>query len=362
VGPIEFWPATGDQLDTRVTARAVRDHLSAYFACYVTERGEPVRVTVTTVGSPGFRALTADEHTLLRRAVDSLLFSVITNGTRWSVVRDDRSSGPPTSERYQLVHQNFRPGRESLAVESGPNLHGGLSLATVRFQRPWCVGGWLANPDELLVAALGELLTTPGHASLRERLFRSLEWFRLAHTGSDDVSVLSKAVMMATAFEVLVQAPRHGKTFAIAQALDARCATPSHSRQPTTIGRQSVDLSPVGRWGAHFYDLRSRIVHGDEVPLDAMLLHSTNWLTHLIVADLVMRELIVRELHAAGLIATSAHDGAQLPAQAFPNVTAADMESTLSQLFLQTRFGFRSIHQRLGWLPTPSASHGGSDV
>ena len=352
VGPVEIWPATDEQLEARVPDVATREHLHAYFGCYVTERGAALEcVNVCTLGQNDFRELTPEEHTVVRRAVDALLFAVIGNVARWSVARDDSSNGPPTAERFQLVHQNFRPGHTSLAVQSGPNLHGGLDLSTARFTRPMSVGGWDTRCNDTVLSALGRLLTEQQHETLRDRVFRALEWFRLAHIGADEVSELSRVVMMATAFEVLVQAPRHGKTVAIAQAIDARVATQSHARHPTTIGRQTIDLSPVGQWGANFYDLRSRVVHGDSVPAADLVLKPGDWITQLIAADLLLWEFVIRGLHGGGLVDTPAKKLAALARAAFPNADLSELERTHADAFLRSMFGFSAIHERFGWLP-----------
>lgn len=351
-GSVTFWPST--QLDERVTAEDVRQHLRTYFACYTTERGEPLpSVTICENDTCQLTPPSASQRQARRRAVDALLFTAVGRTTASSIEQDNPSVVPPTSERFQLTHQNFRPGSSTIAVESGPNLHGGIPISGVRFLRPWCLGGHFWKFDDLVLPALGRLCESPEHDELRERVFHALEWFRLAHTGSDDVSKLSKVVMMATAFEVLLHLPRFGKTAAIGEALDGLCATDAHPRSTVRVGKKNITLSPIGQWGVGFYDLRSAIVHGDPIPSDGLLYDAnvSSWIDHLIVADVVLWEVVIRELVSCSLLTMSSSRTGELAAATFPNADPAEIEAALTESFVSLRFRFSRSHEQLGWLP-----------
>lgn len=359
VGPVTFWPSS--QLDERVADGDVRQHLRSYFASYTTERGEPLpSVTVCENDTCQLSAPSPDEMQARRRAVDALLFTAVGKTTASSIAQDNPNIGPPTLERFQLTHQNFRPGSSTIAIELGPNLHGGIPISGVRFPRPWCLGGHFWQFDDLVLPALGRLCVSPDHAESRERVFHALEWFRLAHTGFDDVSQLSKVVMMATAFEVLLRVPKgFRKAAAIGEALDRLCASDAHPRSTVRVGRrESIELSPVGKWGVDFYRLRNDIVHGDRIPPDGLLFDAdvSSWIDHLIVADVVLWEVVIRELISCSLLTTPASGTGALAAATFPNTDPDAIETALIATFVSLRFGLSRSHEQLGWLaPKPDA-------
>lgn len=358
VGPVTFWPSA--QLDKRVPDEDVRQHLRSYLACYTTEKGEPLQsVTICENNSCQLAAPSASEMQARRRAVDALLFTAVGKTTASSLGQDNPSMGSPTSERFQLIHQNFRPGSSTMAVESGPNLHGGIPISGVSFPRPWCLGGHFPTFDDLVLPALGRLCESPEHDEQRERVFHALEWFRLAHTGSDDVSKLSKVVMMATAFEVLLRVPSgFRKSAAIGETLDRLCATDSHPRSTVQLGRESVELSPVGKWGVDFYRLRNAVVHGDRIPSNGLLYDAdiSSWVDHLIVADVVLWEVVIRELVACSLLTLPSSRTGELAAATFSNTDPTAIETALRESFVSLRFQFSRSHKQLGWLPRRPAA------
>jgi len=99
-------------------------------------------------------------------------------------------------------------------------------------------------------------------------------------------------------------------------------------------------------WAWDFYDLRSRIVHGEAVT--AKDLQYKNWITHLIVADLVLLELVKRILYEHGCIGDTLRKNVArwtphssdapevIEAALLPGIMGLDLEDT---------------HEALGWIP-----------
>jgi hypothetical protein len=100
------------------------------------------------------------------------------------------------------------------------------------------------------------------------RLFRSLEWVRLAFANHEGLEPSVRIVAMATAFEVLLGFPEQDKVRHFAGTV-SRYIPPN--RLPTTTllwghGRVSgVTENIVGWWCREFYNFRNRIVRGEEI-------------------------------------------------------------------------------------------------
>lgn len=167
----------------------------------------------------------------------------------------------------------------------------------------------------------------------------------MAKVEDDQVSVLSRAVMVATAFEILLEFPPQGKRRHFVEYVEREVAEPGCRRGARTHENGRVyDLSLAGCWAWDFYNLRSRIVHGD--PVQAQDLIFREWITHLIVADLVfllcMRSLLF-ELRVLG--DSLRRDAAELRDIAGAKDPVADWERQLAR----SHFGHRDVHRTLGW-------------
>ena len=100
-------------------------------------------------------------------------------------------------------------------------------------------------------------------------------------------------------------------------------------------------------WAWDFYDLRSRIVHGDTVT--AMDLRYKGWITHLIVADLVMLELIKRLLYDHRCIC---HDVRRMAAEYAQHSDDSVEEFERGMLPGVLGLDVEGVHEALGWTPT----------
>jgi hypothetical protein len=227
---------------------------------------------------------------------------------------------------------------------------GGWRIGDLVFPQPWHLGGAFGVPDSELIEGWGKVFQTSFPFEIRERLFRSLEWFRLSHTESDEVSVLSRIVMMATAFEILLQVPNvPNKKKWMAEDVAKRCATPKSLKATRHDKKGKPYTYPkIAWWVWDFYDLRNKIVHGDGVP-PKLLRYQTSkrkWLTHLIVADIVFSECIARELYAQKCIGDSVRAVIPKWQKTFPGEKPEIIESLLLDMHL--RFGV--AHRALGWM------------
>jgi hypothetical protein len=325
--------------------QALHAFLDRLFSRYIDHYGQPVRTITVVLRGNTFTPLSSGVHESARRAADALLFSVIAPGVQAAVTSNNPSLVPPTADAYQLVSQCFQLGDDTIAVRVGGSVHA-ANVDRLTIPKPWDVGGSCGFPDEKLLAALGELLHTRKLAAVRERLFSSLEWFRLAHTVGDGSSSFTRAVMLATAFEVLFSLPRHQKTKQFIAEVERRLVRPG-TRKKTALDytRHQHSYSLPGWWAHDFYDLRSRIVHGD--PLKLSMLRYRNWVTHLIVADLVFWQCVATELYSLKLLGNTIRKLSKDYDRLCPNQPAGWHEQDLIDMFLH----FKEVHRALGWLP-----------
>ncbi|MCA9072818.1 MAG: hypothetical protein KDA84_28035, partial [Planctomycetaceae bacterium] len=216
IGPFTAWPWK----KSRVSNSAIADHLENYFKGHVDHYGKPVSTITILSADDSFGTVAPKLMDKARLAVDCLLFAEIYPAVKAAVRTDNTYMAPPTADRYQLVKQQFAPGDSSFVVNIGGTSHMG-QIGKLKVTCPWDRGG-TSFPDEELLNGLAALLGTRVKAADRERIERSLEWFRLAHTSGDGSSTLTKVVMMATAFEILFGLPRHNKTKLFIQSVRDR--------------------------------------------------------------------------------------------------------------------------------------------
>lgn len=369
IGRTAFWPFR-EYARRYIVDGEMRRHLRRYFRCYVDHWRRPVSsIAICTLGKCNLRQLSDREAEELRSARDALVFAQIAPQVKTSVCAyGGQQMGPPSSECYELICQNFRPGDNSLCVRAGSRITGGLEIGKVAFAQPFDLGGHRGVPDNDLLSALGTLSTARGQAKLRQRVFRSMEWFALAHTEAWNVSVSSRLVMMCTAFESLLRLGTGAKKEPLADKLDDLCMTPKIRTSMRTLRdkrtqHKAVTHSDLAWWSYDFYEVRNKIVHGDRLDLQALLYPSADpgsSLSHLIVADLVYWECVVRLLFQNGLIRNDIRDLALKWHEAYP--AWGDVEATVRRFVSGSLgFGFDAVHKALGWADDSEAKDASED-
>ena len=350
LGQVYIWPFSGAEPRKRILDVPTRKHLRRYFRSYVDHEGRAAKtIAICSHGPRGLRLLCDDERWNIRAAVDALAFSCICPATIAAVNVRNNSVGPPSAELFQLVGTTVVPGDDNLAVSAGSGLHGGWMLGEISFAMPWSTGGGIAIPNQRVVEALSKLLLCDPGGSARERIMRSLEWFRFAHIDSEEVSCLSRIVMMATAFEILLEVPSCAdKSDWIANEVAGRCATDDSIFDTAYEGRRGPTARPgVARWAYGFYKIRNEIVHGDEVPFLRLSYPCTRvpWMTQQIAADLLYWELVTRELFRLDCFGEEfSRQAAELRA-----VMPDDPEPRLELSLFEHAMGYGAIHRSLGW-------------
>lgn len=286
-----------------VTNEEIKAYLDKYVKCYVDKHQKLIKaVTIVSYKDKNyFEPLSSEEYQHLNFARNILCFLCISEQSRIALTNNNNSMGPASADIFEMVSQNFVPGTEDIAVESGSMKSGGWTLDEIHFQEPWSTGGFFKNINGNLLAAINKLLQNKGHEDLKNRLLRSIEWFRLAHIENGSISLLFRAVMMATAFEIIFDIPNVGdKAGFLSDKIDQSIAREGFIQKTRKYGKKNENKtrSVAAWWGWDFYKLRNAIVHGDNVPMSNLIY--TDWITQAIVADVVFYSYIVFLLSEAG--------------------------------------------------------------
>jgi hypothetical protein len=344
VGSVEFRPWN----PVEVRDEKIRDYLEQYFACHVDHCGRSCGAATLIGCNETFREFSRGELSRARSAVDALIVATICPQVLRAVSTGNCNIGPPTADRYQLVRQRFQPDEKDLCISVGRSYHYEKLSDQLRITAPLDMGSKFALANDDVLQALGRVISGKGPSDERKRIIRSLEWFRMAHTVGDEASELSAAVMMSTAFEILLEIPNGGgKTEKFIAEVEGHLKRVDSLQLTKPWGKKSKSYSLPGWWANDFYDLRSRVVHGD--PVNQQRLRFTRWITHLIVADVVFWECLVRLLFARGLLGSNIRRNARMWDKVDPKQPAGFHE----QYLLNEHFDFTAAHVALGWLPKP---------
>lgn len=268
VGPVQFWPFNRQTACKYVADVPTRQFLYRYFRRYRNPLAKTVgTVVVCSLGCINHRILNNDELDDIRTAINCLAFSVIGPDTKSKL--DSYPPGMPkeSGRRYDLYIQNFTHENFRLSVP----FYGSVELNKIQLVRGMNISGHPISPDRELLAALGKFLWSNAALSRRVPIARGLEWFLYAHKAADNLSVPSQIVMMATAFEILLQVQSEQyKASSIATKLEALIGAndwaKKHSR-PIRYknGVKHKTRTLPGWWIWKFYQIRNRIVHGESL-------------------------------------------------------------------------------------------------
>ena len=92
--------------------------------------------------------------------------------------------------------------------------------------------------------------------------------------------------MMTTAFEILLDLPKNKKKKKLIKYFEESCNEFGFKKLSRNVYNNEVTINPLNYWTIDFYDLRSKIVHGDTIENSDFIF--SGWITHLIIADIVL--------------------------------------------------------------------------
>jgi len=330
IGKTIFWPWNGSE--AQVASEKTRDMIQRYVSWFVDHHGKPVTtLAMCSYKGKEFQQLSDDEWSEMRGGRDALVFSVICPVVVQSIGRC--SVGLCSAERFQVLPQELSSEDTKLYVQTGHN----LTIGQFSVHRPLGVeSAPIAQPNTDLVSAFNKALAIDFPVGLRTRLFRSLEWFRLAHVAADQVSEFSRIVMLATAFETLLEIPakERDKSMFFTKEIEKRFRTERSILETREHNKKMHEHSKAAWWAYDFYKLRNAIVHGDDVD-PARLRHNTH-ITQKDAADAVLYQIIFQILFRRNCFDSSSY---------LSHLLAKDQEDCLLSFE-----GFEETQQNLGWM------------
>ncbi len=274
VGHVLLQPLSAFQAEPKVAS-----FLHRYFQRYRDMYDMPVETITLCHYHPeqrGYLQPTENrEREAVEDAVNLLLFCAV-----WDYLRDTIGKGwssvpPPNSEMFALMGQAFTEDVLQADQPMVTLLFHGLwqieSLEKLRFCMPLNAHTYANIHVKIqlnlpLLQALQKVFREDFDAQERRRVSRSLEWFRLAHRKDTPAEV--QVVSIATALETLFPPESPNQTRqTLASAVDCwirdRWGNSVIKTSRKNAKGKSIDRTEAGFWMWDFYDLRSKIVHGD---------------------------------------------------------------------------------------------------
>jgi len=247
----------------------LRNFLDRYFGLYVRSDGqtEP-RITVLAVDGLGAFPEEADLP-----KEDVARFTSALMACHLFCLPSQSNAGwmACSSDNFIAFYHSFNPSGQNpgVAFVFGSYVKLGVfgSWDYLRFTTPqYMPTSTLAcSCEESLLANLAAI--AGDQSEQVERIFRSFDWLGLAFANYDGLEYRSRVVSMATAFETLLDLPEKFKGQCFSETVNSLLPPnnlPIARRVGGRRGRQISD-NKVGWWCREFYDLRSKIVHGEQV-------------------------------------------------------------------------------------------------
>lgn len=239
----------------------------------------------------------------IRDAVNALAFIIIASGTIKAVAANNKSSGPSSSDRFQILPWDI-PKNGFAHFKIGSIQHQ-VHIERLQVVKPLYAVVDSDSPIKNYVTDFQKLfeLAANGREDAK-RIIRSLDWFKLSQTNSPDVTFRSKLTMLVTAFEILLKIPKGHKSKAFATTINSyRSASGTDIEIQKSIDNQDQTISKKAAWAYDLYQVRNRIAHGDYVAPNDIWFHSSKstFLNFDIVGCILFNECVSRALADLGI-------------------------------------------------------------
>jgi len=351
IGPILFWPYYKMKDKKRIDNKII-NHLDKYFKQFIDyERKEVKTITICTYNGKYFKILTDKENLLLKSSMNSLFFSTIIPQIITKIRSRNYQFAIPNSDIFNMLICNFYPGSNSLAVQFEGVLNGGWKIGELCFQKPVTTGYSYGEPNEELIGIFDKFMLNQSEIDSK-RLFRCLEWFNYAHRSNSHTSSHAKILMMATAYEIFFNMhDSYNKRDILRKKindlfLDEGIKTEVRKER----NGKEIKLNLAGWWANDFYNLRNKIVHGDEVELKE--LKYKDKISYIDVADLLLWKSIILKSYDKCFIGkekiNSENKIMKILNALCPNNNTD--QSIINRKVLNLKYDFESIYKAIGWI------------
>lgn len=300
IGPFRFWPFR-KRANELVKDSHVRNYLEQVFATYVQpqpfpdQKGKTIPIselTVVTGDKYGFELPL--EGALLNQATNALAFACIDSAGQWNWC---------TSDNFELVQLRFFPGDPNIGYQAGEIAQVksyGWQLGEVLFQVPIYLNHhYIAKYDPDLISGLRFAVNNADRTEV-QTILRALDYFTQACKNSGDVRCEMRIVLMALAFEVLLDLCEENPRRDFRPKIQGLCGDSSEPTQPYeivddrdghVIATEVLTYKQI--WAEEFYKLRNKIVHGRHFRTNDFLF---NGQSHFRIAELFFRVCVRKRL------------------------------------------------------------------
>jgi hypothetical protein len=299
LGDITFW-SFSREADDRIKDPKLKKRLRRHFRCYKNSNGSPNSITVCSFeGKSFYEALNQQEFRHLLEAISALAFAATIGPIETRVQKEQKHKTPPSMSAFDLITRQLDLSSRRYAHVSASLMDLGLTEDRNFFQRPF------ASRGEVFVCEkwtkyLSSYLSLLSSKTLKSRISRSLEFFRLAQAQDDlkdnsgSTTFLTRTVLLTTAFESLLSFPINGKADFFAQYIDSKFSLKNSRKSSRQIrrNRPKVQYSSVAWWAYDFYKLRNPIVHGNSINLERLRFKKDSQFSQMDVAVLVFADCL----------------------------------------------------------------------
>jgi hypothetical protein len=361
LGKVVFRPLSDDALQG--IDQQIADYLRLYFSRFRDLYNAPVNTITLCHYDPEHRGLLEPmsdaQQAEFAGIIDALTFCCIWGELRETFEWGRRIKPPPNSETLESRAHRFSP--DVLADPPMVTLvtHGLMHTEQVDkifFQMPLPAHHrGKIQPNLELLELLNQVFNDSFDPQLRERLLRSLRWFRIAHRQVQTIDAEIQIVEICTALEVLLnlQRDRNRKNNPFVQAVE-QWITATEGEEDVVRVEESANqqrsslTTKAGLWAQNFYELRNAIVH-EGIQSDELLYYPAvdahgqpSQVSQLSVASLVYGALLIQEIDAqVGYLHPAVREAIDAP---------QEERAFMNQLYKRSAWGVRDCLERLGWV------------
>lgn len=307
LGKITFWNFYRESKE-KINDIKLRKRLEKHFKSYKNTNGSLTTITICSFeGKSFYDALNENEFNQLKETITALAFASSVEKIEGRIQKTHKHIVPPSMNAFDLMSRQLNFNSNNYAHVSLSLLDLGMKEGHITFQKP------LGARDDVSISTkwlkyLSAYLALKDSSEIKNRISRSLEFFRLAQAQDDlkdnspDSAFLTRVVLLATAFESLLYFPsRSAKKAYFASYINDRFSL-KNSRKGTRKELRKkypkVRFSLISCWAYDFYNLRNSIVHGNKINDENLRFKKGFWFSQMDVAVLVFAdclEEIIRE-------------------------------------------------------------------
>jgi len=259
----------------RISDTATRDYIASLIKANVM-RNRPIQnIGVIQIGeSQSFHPLSLKHRRLAREFRLVLFLCAVANRNVYQ--GENAGHSMITSDNCSLVTQNFQIGSRWTAYSIGSIVRiqaGGEEVAKTNYEAPRYILNHRVDPDEKFMKKLAKIKRK--NQKFYRTILRATDAFMGSYFNSDDISLESKVLQQARAFEVLLDLPERKQRKVFSERIDDLCS-PKKSKKlrykiETAPGKFKFEIGTKQKmWADRFFTLRNHIIHGQDASAEKL--------------------------------------------------------------------------------------------